>query len=62
MIDESELEMIDECAFVMPRGAYFDDDDVLRAGNGDALPDGAYQTDDGRLLIYEGNFERMMSL
>lgn len=60
MLNEDDLEMIGECTFAMPDGAYFDDEGMLHAKDGEELPDGLYRTDSGELVSYEGNFLRMM--
>ena len=40
MVSEDDLEIIDECTFAMPGGAYFDDDGMLHAKDGEGLPEG----------------------
>lgn len=48
---------------VLPDGAYFDDDEMLHAPNGELLPDGVYETREGETFLYEGNFaNRFFSL
>ena len=59
MIDERSLETTDGGMYKMPAGAYWDADDMLHAANGDLLPDGLYVTDEGNVVMYEGNFLNM---
>lgn len=51
-MDDSEAEKL-------PKGAYFDEDDILFDASGNRLPDGLYEDDDGNLIMYEGNFLNM---
>ena len=44
----------------LPEGAFFDKKDILRAADGQKLPDGLYRAEDGELILYEGNFENMI--
>lgn len=48
-----------ESATVLPDGAYFDDDEMLRSKDGQLLPDDTYKMPDGSMLLYEGNFLNM---
>lgn len=51
---------MDDCAAKkLPKGAHFDEDDVLFDASGNRLPDGLYEDDDGSLISYEGNFLSM---
>lgn len=45
----------------LEQGAYFDDEEMLHAPNGELLPDGVYETQDGSIIMYEGNFHRAFS-
>ena len=40
-------------------GSYFDDDEMLHGPDGELLEDGVYETEDGEVFMYEGNFARM---
>lgn len=53
------LEKINENIYKLPKGAYFDDDDILRDAKGEKLPDELYRCEDGSLISYEGNFLNM---
>lgn len=44
-------------AFILPKGCYWDDDDLLHLSDGRLLDDGIYKLDDGSILMYEGIFE-----
>ena len=59
MAGSESLEMIDECTYKMPEGAYWDGDEMLQGPGGELLPDGCYMREDGSLLLYEGNFLNM---
>ncbi len=57
MNKEKNCSQYDACTFVMPEGAYQDEDGKLRSASGNLLPHGFYQTDDGTLLEYSNNIK-----
>lgn len=53
---EREHQAYMESLPMLPEGAYFDDEDMLRLADGRYLADGVYRTPGGGQLLYEGIF------
>lgn len=42
-------------------GSYFDEEEMLHDAEGNLLPDGLYETEDGKRFMYEGNYAQEMA-
>lgn len=51
---------MDEAIKLQP-GSYFDNEEMLHGPDGELLPDGVYQKEDGEIFMYEGNFANLIA-
>lgn len=56
--EEARQKEIYESLPLLPKDAYFDEEDMLRLKDGRYLDDGFYRTEDDGELLYEGIFLR----